>query len=185
MHVPRLSSKASLLHVILGHSWEQFVSPMWFFAASSIPLYPVLIARILANQDGIWKHITQAAVSKNKTDICYGLFFTFVIPRKQCIVSHVCACWQDWYIQKSLTVFHKLMVVSVFYIMGASATFMLGILLSLDDHFLRNYFMLEKAQTVPMFSGAIISVFFYVGDMLTNISPLKATPIAQRTNVAC
>lgn len=53
-------------------------------------------------------------------------------------------------------------MVSVFYIMGAGTTFMLGVLLSLDDHYLMNIFMLEKAQTVPMFTGAIVSVFFYV-----------------------
>ena len=54
------------------------------------------------------------------------------------------------------------MLVSVFYIMGAGTTFLLGVLLSLDNNFFMNYLYLEKAQTVPMFSGAIMSVFFYV-----------------------
>ena len=78
-----------------------------------------------------------------------------------------------------LNSFHKLTVVSVFYIMGAGTTIMLGILLSLVERTNIFFdFMLEKAQAVPMFSGAIISVFFYVRDTLTNtiISPLKATP---------
>ena len=54
------------------------------------------------------------------------------------------------------------MVVGAFYIMGAATTFVMGVIFSLDNHYLFILFMLERAQTVPMFGGAIISVFFYV-----------------------
>ena len=50
----------------------------------------------------------------------------------------------------------------MFYIMGAGTTFMLGALLLMHEHSLMKCLGLEKAQTVPMLSGAIVSVFFYV-----------------------
>ena len=56
----------------------------------------------------------------------------------------------------------KLMVVGAFYIMGAATTFLLGIIFSLDNHYIFVLLKLDRAQTVPMFGGAIISVFFYV-----------------------
>lgn len=56
----------------------------------------------------------------------------------------------------------QLAVVSVFYIMGAGTTFLMGIVLSLDDHYFTILFKLERTQTVPLFGGAIASVFFFV-----------------------
>ena len=56
----------------------------------------------------------------------------------------------------------KLTVVGAFYIMGAATTFLLGIIFSLDNHYIFILLKLERVQTVPMFGGAIISVFFYV-----------------------
>ena len=57
---------------------------------------------------------------------------------------------------------HQLMLVSVFYVMGAGTTFVMGVLLSLENNYFMTLLRLEKAQTVPMFGGAILSVFFYV-----------------------
>ena len=56
-------------------------------------------------------------------------------------------------------------MVSVFYIMGAGTTFLMGIVLSLDDHYIMILFKLERTQTVPLFGGAIASVFFYVSTL--------------------
>ena len=66
----------------------------------------------------------------------------------------------------------------MFYIMGAGTTFMLGVLLSLDNHFVMILFRLEKAQTVPMLSGAIVSVFFYVS-VKAALSRGQTNPIIQ------
>ena len=56
------------------------------------------------------------------------------------------------------------MVVGAFYIMGAATTFLMGVIFSLhlDNQYIFTWLMLKRAQTVPMFGGAIISVFFYV-----------------------
>lgn len=69
----RLSGNDALLPVILGHSWEAVISPMWLFAMSSIPLYAVLLARVLV-QDGMWKNILQSCVSYQLTVNCYWIF---------------------------------------------------------------------------------------------------------------
>ena len=53
-------------------------------------------------------------------------------------------------------------MVGAFYIMGAATTFLTGVIFSLDNHYIFALLMLEREQTVPMFGGAIISVFFYV-----------------------
>ena len=62
MYLYRLSGNDALLPLLLGHSWQAIISPMWLFAMSSIPLYLVLLARILVG-DGMWKNIIQACVS--------------------------------------------------------------------------------------------------------------------------
>ena len=54
------------------------------------------------------------------------------------------------------------MVVGAFYIMGAATTFLMGVIFSLDNQYIFVLLKLDRAQTVPTFGGAIISVFFYV-----------------------
>lgn len=87
----------ALLPIILGHSWEAVVSPMWLLGMSAVPLYPVLIARLLV-QDGMWKQIAQSFVSKSTWQTVYIWFsrytvivnvnvYWFVNMRRQCEVS--------------------------------------------------------------------------------------------------
>ena len=78
----------------------------------------------------------------------------------------------------------KLMVVGAFYIMGAATTFLTGIVFSLDDHYIVLLLKLERAQTVPMFGGAIISVFFYVsapGQTTNHIANVDPDILAGKT----